>query len=137
MSQWNPDDDDLVDELPAPPRKSIPEADRELLHLAARAIGAVRVDDVEGEQWLSLHFADGTVTHGWNALLFYSDTFELAVKLELDVLTAGARIGNEIAAMVQDGHATICEVEARAQDPAAATARAVVRAAAEIGKQRS
>ncbi len=137
MSQWEPDDDDLVDELPAPPRKSIPKADRELLKLAARALGAVRVEDVDGEQWLILHFADGTKVHGWNPLLFHADTFELAVKLELDVLTAGARIGNEIAAMVQDGHATICEVEARAHDPAAATARAVVRAAAEIAKQRA
>ncbi|MEW6022841.1 MAG: hypothetical protein AB1807_11945 [Pseudomonadota bacterium] len=133
MSQWDPDDDDLVDELPAPPRKSIPEADRELLHLAARAIGAVRVDDVEGEQWLSLHFADGTVTHGWNALLFYSDTFELSVALELDIMHRVVG-GTRVEVLPPGGPLT---QEFYAQDRLPATARAVVRAAAEIGKQRA
>lgn len=141
MSQWDPDDDDLVGELPAPARKSIPEADRELLHLAARAIGAVRVDDIEGEQWLSLHFSDGTVTHGWNALLFYSDTFELQVKLnlhvEVDCETAGC-----VTIQWDFGDSTTAAgvIEERAPeggDDCAATARAIVRAAAEIGKQRA
>lgn len=106
------DNYDDLDELPPRPRQSIPAADRELLHLAARAIGAVQVDDINGELWLSLHFADGTVVHGWNALLFYSDTFELASRLGL-----------------------LVDFSSRTDaDPAAATARAVVRAAAEIGK---
>ena len=43
----NLDDYDTVDELPAPPRSRIPEADRQLLELAARAIAAVRLEDVQ------------------------------------------------------------------------------------------
>lgn len=133
MSQWDPDDDDLVDELPAPPRKQIPAADRELLELAARALGAVRVEDVDGEEWLILHFADGTEAHGWNPLLFYSDTFELAVKLELDVKPFGQwDEGNPSAVAFQGGD--IFASVAHGPDAVAATARAVVRAAAEIGK---
>jgi len=133
MSQWNPDDDDLIDELPAPPRKSIPEADRELLHLAARAIGAVRVDDVEGEQWLSLHFGDGTVAHGWNALLFYSDTFELAVQLRIKPSWPFTE-----EAHADDSYGTVhIEQSDDVGDVKAATARAIVRAAAEIAKQRA
>jgi len=133
MSQWDPDDEDVVDELPAPPRKSIPDADRELLHLAARAIGAVHVDDVEGEQWLSLHFADSPVTHGWNALLFYSDTFELQVRLHLSVEVS--RRAAIAWVRPQPGAKLIDCTEEINGDDAAATARAVVRAAAEIGKQ--
>ena len=127
MSQWDPDDDDLVDELPAPPRKSIPEADRELLHLAARAIGAVRVDDVEGEQWLSLHFADGTVVHGWNALLFGDDAFNLATDTRMQI--------TQRVEEVRIGHRSIPAVyEPVGDDRRAGTRRAVVRAAAEIGR---
>ena len=121
---------DDVDELPAPPRKEIPEADRQLLDLAARALGSVQVEDVDGEQWLILHFADGTVAHGWNPLLFYADTFELAAALELDVMyrvVGGARV--EV--LAAGGPLTVERYE-RARLPAAA--RAVVRAAAEIGK---
>lgn len=122
---------DDLDELPPRPRKSIPAADRELLELAARAIGAVRVDDVEGEEWLILHFADGTVTHGWNPLLFYGDTFELQVRLRLQV-TPGTYLNDTATAYAPDG------VEAKEhihyqQDMLTATSRAIVRAAAEIG----
>lgn len=120
----NLDDDDTVDELPARPRQVIPAADRELLELAARALGAVRVEDVEGELWLNLHFADGTVTHGWNPLLFYGDTFELGAKLNLFD-------------QHPDFSYTLAEElgpTAEGRDPIAATARAVSRAAAQIGK---
>lgn len=121
-------DDDTVDELPAPPRKHIPAADRELLELAARAIAVVRVEDVDGEQWLILHFADGTVVHGWNPLLFYGDTFELGARL---------RIGTDhskFCVHACDDHGNDLATEDVASDRVAASARAVVRAAAEIGK---
>jgi hypothetical protein len=134
----NLDDDDTVDELPAAPRKMIPEADRELLELAARALGAVRVEDVDGEEWLILHFADGTEVHGWNSLLFSGDAFELQVKLDLCVsqwprhtppdVMVGYRKGENDGANLTEEYGT---------DPVAATRRAVTRAAAEIGKQRS
>lgn len=136
MSQWNPDDDDLVDELPAPPRKSIPEADRELLHLAARAIGAVRVDDIEGEQWLILHFADGSAMNGWNPIVHSDDAFELLVwfQMQVDYTGRGHRSTGDVAVACGPN---ICSVEPKEGDVSAATRRAVVRAAAEIGKQRS
>jgi hypothetical protein len=121
----NLDDEDTVDELPARPHKTIPAADRELLELAARALGAVRVEDVEGENWLNLHFEDGSTWYGWNPLLFYGDTFELAVKLKL------GPVADEVWAITGS---SISEYE---RDPVAATARAVVRAAAEIGQQKS
>jgi hypothetical protein len=118
-----------VDELPAAPRKSIPEADRELLELAARALGAVRVEDVDGEEWLILHFADATEVHGWNSLLFYGDTFELAVKIGADLVTSTGRA---------DVYCKGTRVsEYHGDNPVAAAARAVTRAAAEVGKQHS
>ena len=113
---------DDLDELPPRPRKTIPPADRELLELAARALGAVRVEDVDGEQWVDLHFADGTVVYSWNPLLFYGDTFELAVRLKL------GPVADEVWAIAGSS------IEDYERNPLAATARAVVRAAAEIGK---
>lgn len=115
---------DDLDELPARPRKSIPAADRELLELAARAIGAVRVEDVDGEEWLILHFADGTETHGWNPLLFSGDTFELGVEL---------RLFEEHPKFLWH----LAEEQNLTTNPVAAAQRAAVRAAAEIGKQRA
>jgi len=126
---------DDLDELPAPPRKSIPEADRELLKLAARALDAVRIEDVDGEQWLILHFTDGTVMHGWNPLLFYGDTFELAVRLGLQVKPGTYR--DEAATAYSPSGVEAKERVHYQQDMLSATARAVVRAAAEIGKQRA
>jgi hypothetical protein len=119
---------DDLDELPPRPRQTIPAADRELLHLAARAIGAVRVDDIDGEQWLNLHFADGTVVHGWNPLLFYGDTFELGVRLRLGT------DHSKFCAHARDDRGNDLATEDAGSDRVAATARAVVRAAAEIGK---
>lgn len=124
MSQWNPDDDDLVDELPAPPRKEIPPDDFELLVLAARAINA-DFEELEGEGCATLHFPDGSKSHGWNPLQFSDDALELAVRLRLEVYIhendTRAVSGNLASAVEQHG-----------SDPSAATRRAIVRAAAEI-----
>lgn len=125
-------DDEGLDELPAGPRKEIPAADRELLELAARALGA-QFEEVDGEGYGSLHFPDGTVEYAWNPLQFYGDTFELAVRLELDVMPAGAWEEGLPSAMVRDG-AELLVLEAHNGNATAATARAVTRAAAEIGK---
>lgn len=139
MSQWDPDDDDLVDELPAPPRKSIPEADRELLELAARALGAVRVEDIEGEQWLNLHFEDGSVMHGWNPLVHSDDAFELAVRCQISFGLAASDGKPRVAYYVETDLRVIDLKDDFSDfiipvDQLAATRRAVVRAAAEIGK---
>lgn len=110
-----------VDELPAPPRKTIPAAERELLELAARAIGAVRVEDVEGEQWVNLHFDDRSTMFGWNPLRHSDDTFIMMVRLHL--LGGNPRFIDLLAE--EQGREGTDQVEA--------ARRAVTRAAAEIG----
>lgn len=128
------DDLDTVDELPARPRRTIPEADRELLELAARALGAVHVEDVDGEEWLILHFADRSIRHGWNSLIHSDDTVDLIVQLGLAVTV-----------LIEDGYALARpsrelegfegrSYEELTPNPHDATRRAVTRAAAEIGK---
>ena len=116
---------DDLDELPAPPRVDIPVADLALLERAARAIGAVHVEVVDGEGYVNLHFANGPVVHSWNPLTFSGDAFDLAVRLRLEiyiheqdttVMTADLKLANE-----QHG-----------ADAGAATRRAITRAAAEI-----
>jgi hypothetical protein len=56
---------DDLDELPKAPRIDIPEADLVLLERAASAIGAVRVEVVDGEGYINLHFADGATHSSW------------------------------------------------------------------------
>jgi hypothetical protein len=116
---------DDLDELPAAPQIDISEVDLALLEPAARAIGAVRVEVVDGEGYVNLHFADGSVVHSWNPLMFSGDAFDLAVRLRFEiyiheqdatVMTADRKLANE-----QHG-----------DDAGAATRRAITRAAAEI-----
>jgi len=125
----NLDDDDTVDELPARPRQVIPVADRELLELAARALGAVHVEDVEGEEWLNLHFADGSTVNHWNPLVHGDDTFNLSTDTRMQITQ---RVDE-----VRIGHRSIPALyEPVGDDRRAATRRAVTRAAAEVGKGR-
>lgn len=127
--QYSPADDDL-DELPAPPRRSLPPEDRALLELAARAIGCVRFEEVEGEEYANLHFADGSVINAWNPLVHSDDAFELVVKLRLDVCTSDG-IG-----CVGDARSVKWLVHENLDaDPSSAVRRAITSAAAEIGKQ--
>lgn len=113
---------DDLDELPAPPRKDILEADRLLLELVARALGAT-FEEVDGEGYGNLHFADGLIAHAWNPLQFSGDALELAVKLDMNIEISG-------------GYSYACTLgncsERHGDDPTAATRRAIVRAAAEI-----
>lgn len=111
---------DDLDELPAAPRIDIPAADRELLELAARALGAV-FEEVDGEGYGNLHFQDGSSLVGWNPLLFGGDTFELAVTL--DLLSDNATFQHHLATE-----------RSRGGDPLAAAKRAVVLTAAATGK---
>jgi hypothetical protein len=115
---------DDLDELPAPLRVDIPAADLVLLERAARAIGAVRVEVVDGEGYVNLHFADGSVVHSWNPLIFSGDALDLAVKRRL-----------EIYIHQQTTHATTADLqsvsEQHCNDAGAATRRAITRAAGE------
>jgi hypothetical protein len=116
---------DDLDELPAPPRVDIPESDLVLLKRAARAIGALRVEVVDGEGFINLHFADGSVVHSWNSLMFSGDAFDLAVRLRLEIyiheqdttaMSADLKLANEL----------------HGADAGAATRRAITRVAGEI-----
>lgn len=139
--QWDGDepyesDDDGPDGMPLRPQgHGLSADDLELLVLAARALGGT-VETVEGEQWVVLHFADGTVSHGWNPLRHSDDALALAVRLRisltidsLDICASWAAIGLHPMA---DGVADLYEEVG--DDALAATRRAVTRAAAEIGR---
>ena len=97
---------------------------KELLELAAKAAGyKMHPEKFVGDYWLK----DGMV---WNPLTDDGDALRLAVKLQLcvDIGYAiefvGVLINGEYVVDVKQG-----------DDPYAATRRAIVRAAAEIGKE--
>jgi hypothetical protein len=126
-----PSDDDDEHGMPLqPPRwPGLSDADLELLTLAAHAIGAIRVEVVEGEAWVNLHFADGSTAWNWNPLMHSDDTFNLQVRLRMavEVDTAWSYAWyNYRKQHTQESHVN--------QSPVDASRRAVTRAAAEIGK---
>lgn len=128
--QYSPADDDL-DELPAPPARSLSDDDLALLKLAALAIGCVRLEEVEGEEYVNLHFIDGEVLSAWNPLAFSGDAFELAATLELDVMHRVVS-GKRVEILPAGGPLTKHFYEG---DIIAATRRAIVLATAEIGRR--
>jgi hypothetical protein len=121
---------DDLDELPTAPQIDIPGADLVILEQAARAIGAVRVEVVDGEGYVNLHFADGSVVHCWNPLHFRGDALDLVVALKLEVYVheQDTRVisGNLHSATEQHG-----------ADATAATCRAIVRTAAKMNMRAS
>jgi len=104
--------------------------DRELLELAAKAAG------FGYGEWTrhGIVFADRDVV--WNPLTDDGDALRLAVKIGMRVyIYLGG--GDDITVVATDelkGARSFSE--AHADDPYAATRRAIVRAAAEIGRQR-
>lgn len=125
------DDFECVDELPARPPQSIPAADLELLELAARSIGAARVEVVDGEAWVNLHFADGSTTWNWNPLVHGDDALELAVRLLVGI------DHSKFCVHARDDHGNDLALEDVGSSRIGATRRVITCAAAEIGKQRS
>jgi hypothetical protein len=97
--------------------------DRELLELAARAAGIELVFDEDGDCYRVK--ASGN-RHYWNPLNFDGDALRLAVKLKITPHIDGNLTEAESAV----GFST----EPHFDDPYAATRRAIVRAAAEIGR---
>lgn len=97
--------------------------DRELLELAAKAVGldaTWRPNVAEGGEWLAV--VDGNNWTEWNPLTDDGDALRLAVKLRLDI-----EHGNEALSVFG------CKV-AYGDDPFAATRRAIVLCAAQIGR---
>lgn len=102
--------------------------DKELLGLAAKAAGFTIHEngvDVHGDPWW---WCD-ELGDNWNPLYFDGDALRLAVKLEFLV-----RIGNGVIIVDQIGQRDYWQ-ESYTDDPYTATRRAIVRAAADIGKQ--
>ena len=103
--------------------------DRELLELAAKAAGM----DVSFIGPLGV-YTRATDTQAWNPLTDDGDALRLAVKLGIDI-TFNAFGGGEV--MASDGIGDRFDgwfTEGYADDTYAATRRAIVRAAAEIGR---
>jgi hypothetical protein len=110
--------------------------DRELLELAARAAGIKHAGEVYA---LGLKLMEGPHNY-WNPLTDDGDALRLAVKLGMDILFTA-----EDVEVIATQHARPADQEMlspwaceswtmKQQDPYAATRRAIVRAAAEIGK---
>ena len=94
--------------------------DRELLEMAAKAVGF---------KWVSVYdcwYDSNTHYDHWNPLTDDGDALRLAVKLKLLVNQddGGVYVSGEIPSLREE----------YGNDPYAATRRAIVRAAAEIGK---
>ena len=105
--------------------------DRELLELAAKAAGVEIEITLAGLPWL----ASGK--RPWNPITDNGDAFRLAVRLRLEprFLDNSHSNGAEPSRVTLHNVAGIVENIDGAQDPHAATRRAIVRAAAEIGRQ--
>jgi hypothetical protein len=104
--------------------------DRELLELAAEAAGIELSDWSSSENgFIRYHFV---TRHIWNPLIDDADAFRLAVKLEMDIeITIDPSNDAKWVWVYLRGHAL---TESCGNDPYAATRRAIVRAAAEIGR---
>ena len=102
-----------------------PKADRELLKLAAKA-GGYSLSAVPGMIW-----SDTAAEYiPWDPLADDGDALRLAVRLGLSVYCPG--VDDETAVARNFGGVRIMELVT--EDPHAATRRAIVRAAAEIGR---
>ena len=113
--------------------------DRELLELAAKAAGIpiaetnIKLGVYPKEDWLNSKEANGRLSPWWNPLVNDGDALRLAVRLAIridffnhpeDQLASASPLYHDVLP---------CE-EAYGEDQYAATRRAIVRAAAEIGK---
>ena len=98
--------------------------DRELLDMAAKAAELTLWEYSESDEGLFIH--DDKLIKVWNPLINDGDALRLAVKLELFVAPhgRGTYVAGEIPFLREEYD----------DDPYAATRRAIVRAAAEIGK---
>ena len=99
--------------------------DRELLELAAKAAGYSLL--FAAEMGTTPYIKDGRHFPTWNPLEDDGDALRLAIKLEMDV-SFGLR-----GAVIEQSHGRKVQ-ELDDNDPYAATRRAIVRAAAEIGR---
>lgn len=101
--------------------------DRELLRFAAKAAGIYLEWDGPPNQWQPMYYK-GKTYHSWNPLVDDGDALRLAVKLGMCVEVLSDQKVVFVDALY------IIELPL-GDDPYAATRRAIVMAAAEIGKE--
>lgn len=113
--------------------------DKELLELAAKAAGIQIVGEVDKMICQPDHRTGGFIIRNdrggdscWNPLTDDGDALRLAVNLKMRFSTV-CNLGDQAVASATDLSIWGC-VEDHNDDPYAATRRAIVRAAAEIGK---
>lgn len=106
--------------------------DRELLEMAAKAAG-IRVEWCQPGMTIIVD-DEGSRQGWWNPLEDDGDALRLAVKLRISVMLAETTT-DKPACYFFDGVEWACVQSDIGNDPDAATRRAIVRAAAEIGKQ--
>ena len=112
--------------------------DHELLELAAKVAGITQgkvkfLKDNERE-WDAWIFDDDTASTNWNPLTDNGDALWLAVKLNFDVSNYVADEDSPACCIVAGYETNAYYKELHGDDPYAATRRAIVRCAAEIGK---
>lgn len=105
--------------------------DKELLELAAKAAG-IEIVDWYGAQYTARKIGDGLL-FSFNPLTDDGDALRLAVELNLRI-AIDFDLPNHDYVKVYRGEDAEAVEDRKAQDPYAATRRAIVRAAAEIGK---
>ena len=112
--------------------------DRELLERAAKAYGDqnVRIDHAGGRRWIGRNEDLGCdVMVTWNPLTDDGDALRMAVKLRLNIQHYVRSTGVIcVQAVIDWGMGNDAFHEEHGDSPSAATRRAIVRAAAEIGK---
>jgi hypothetical protein len=105
--------------------------DREMLELAAKAAG---IDWIKNCVWIENGFYSPLAKHeriAWNPLTNDGDALRLAVKLGLLV---DVWLKQKVCIASNQGEELVDAREQFGNDPYAATRRAIVRAAAEIGR---
>ena len=105
--------------------------DRELLELAAKAVGICLDWEWDGppDQWQPWYYEDKTLRH-WNPFTDDGDALRMAVMLGFGI---SIPLENKRTDVLTFGGPLISVIDAHGADPCAATRRAIVRAAAEIG----
>jgi hypothetical protein len=112
-------------------------SDRELLEMAAKAIGYRAKFNLAGACQLWTDDLNSEYIRFWYPLTDDGDALRLAVSLNLDILQDPVKLKSNRVEVVAneygDEERMLWASEHRAPDPLAATRRAIVRAAAAIG----
>jgi hypothetical protein len=108
-------------------------SDRDLLELAAKAAGIRLEWDGDPSAWMPMYYA-GKTYHAWNPLEDDGDALRMAVKLELRIMPPNLSCADPYAVVDNWGDMVGRSSAEENIDIYTATRRAIVLAAAEIGK---